>query len=99
MNLLLYSHAFAPSVGGLESVDLASGESAPTTYERSDYCALPRAVPVGEAMMAIVLANALAEKLGGDSIAEMKPRFESLRRASLDDLPMDNLEWRFGYNA
>jgi chorismate synthase len=86
-------------VGGLESVDLASGESAPTTYERSDYCALPRAVPVGEAMMAIVLANALAEKLGGDSIAEMKPRFETLRRASLDDLPMDNLEWRFGYNA
>jgi chorismate synthase len=86
-------------VKGLDSVDLATGESTPTTYERSDYCALPRAVPVGESMMAITLANALSEKLGGDSVAEMKPRFDALRRARLDDLPMDNLEWRFGYDA
>jgi chorismate synthase len=86
-------------VKGLDSVDLATGDSTPTTYERSDYCALPRAVPVGESMMAITLANALSEKLGGDSVAEMKPRFDALRRARLDDLPMDNLEWRFGYDA
>ncbi len=82
---------------GAESVNLATGESEKTTYERSDFCAVPRAVPVGEAMMAIVLADALLEKLGGDSIAEMKPRFEKLREARLEDLPMDNVEWRFGY--
>ena len=81
----------------LGSVNLATGESEPTTYERSDFCALPRAVPVGEAMLAIVLADALMEKLGGDSLDEMKPRFETLRQARLDDLPMDNVEWRFGY--
>ena len=52
---------------GAASVDLATGEPNPTVYERSDFCALPRAVPVGEAMMAIVLADALLEKLGGDS--------------------------------
>lgn len=84
---------------GMESINLVSGESELTTYERSDFCALPRAVPVGEAMMAIVLADALAEKLGGDSIAEMRPRFEALRRARLSDLPMDNVEWRFGYEG
>ena len=83
---------------GANSVDLATGEANPTVYERSDFCALPRAVPVGEAMMAIVLADALLEKLGGDSIDEMKPRFDSLRRNRLEDLPMDNREWRFGYD-
>ena len=83
---------------GANSVDLATGEANPTVYERSDFCALPRAVPVGEAMMAIVLADALLEKLGGDSIGEMKPRFDSLRRNRLEDLPMDNCEWRFGYD-
>jgi chorismate synthase len=82
---------------GLESVDLATGKPERTTYERSDFCALPRAVPIGEAMMAIVIADALIEKLGGDSIDEMRPRFESLRQARLSDLPMDNVEWRFGY--
>lgn len=82
---------------GAESVDLASGEANMTVYERSDFCALPRAVPVGEAMMAIVLADSLLEKLGGDSISEMKPRFAALRQNRLDDLPMDDVEWRFGY--
>jgi chorismate synthase len=37
-----------------------------------------------------VLADALIEKIGGDSINEMKPRFEALRKATLDDLQMDN---------
>ncbi len=82
----------------MPSVNLATGEPEVTTYERSDFCALPRAVPIGEAMMAIVLADALMEKLGGDSLAEMRPRFDSLRRARLVDLPMDNVEWRFGYD-
>jgi len=83
---------------GAASVDLASGAPNMTVYERSDFCALPRAVPVGEAMMAIVLAEALLEKLGGDSIEEMKPRFAALRRNRVSDLPMDNIEWRFGYD-
>ncbi|MFT3891258.1 MAG: chorismate synthase [Anaerolineales bacterium] len=74
-----------------QTVDFASGENAPTKYERSDFCPVPRAVPILEAMVAFVLADALIEKLGGDSINEMKPRFESLRKATLEDLPMDNI--------
>ena len=84
---------------GADSVDLSTGEANPTVYERSDFCALPRAVPVGEAMMAIVMAEALLEKLGGDSVEEMKPRFDALRRNRLEDLPMDNVNWRFGYEV
>ena len=81
----------------LDSVNLATGEAEPTTYERSDFNALPRAMPIGEGMLAIVLADALAEKLGGDSIEEMKPRFDALKRNRLSDVPMDNAEWRFGF--
>lgn len=73
-----------------QTVDLARGEEAPTRYERSDFCPVPRAVPILEAMVAFVLADALIEKLGGDSLDEMKPRCEALRRARLDDLRMDN---------
>lgn len=83
---------------GFDSVNLATGEASPTVYERSDFCALPRAVPVGEAMLAIVLAQELAAKLGGDSLAEQRPRFAALRRAHLDDLPMDDRRWRFDYD-
>jgi len=82
---------------GIGSVNLASGAEESTVYERSDFCAVPRAVPILEAMLAFVLADALIEKLGGDSISEMRPRFENLRRANLADLMMDNVEWRFGY--
>ena len=79
----------------LRSVDLASGELAATRYERSDTCAVPRAAVVGEAMVAFVLADALLEKLGGDSLAELRPRFDALRRGALDELEMDNVPWRF----
>ena len=74
-----------------QTVDLGSGQESPTKYERSDFCPVPRAVPILEAMIAFVLADALLEKLGGDSMNEMKPRFETLRKASLEDLQMDNL--------
>lgn len=73
-----------------QTVDLAAGIEAPTRYERSDFCPVPRAVPILEAMVAFVLADALIEKLGGDSLDEMKPRFAALRRATLDNLKMDN---------
>jgi len=72
------------------TVDLASGTESPTKYERSDFCPVPRAVPILEAMVAFVLAEVLIEKIGGDSMNEMKPRFESLRKASLHDLQMDS---------
>ena len=79
----------------LRSVDLADGAATHTRYERSDFCSVPRACVIFEAMTAFVLADALIEKLGGDSLEEMRPRFATLRRARLEDLPMDNVEWMF----
>jgi chorismate synthase len=62
------------TVTPLRSVDLATGEPAATRYQRSDVCAVPAASVVGEAMVAWVLADALIEKRGGDSLAEMRRR-------------------------
>jgi chorismate synthase len=72
-----------------QTVDLATGEETPTKYERSDYCPVPRAVVVLEAVVAHVLADVLLEKLGGDSMEEMRPRFGTLRQAKLSDLRME----------
>ena len=60
------------------TVDLATGEPTQTVYERSDVCPVPRAVVVAEAAVCLVLADALSEKLGGDSLEEMKVRFGRL---------------------
>jgi chorismate synthase len=55
----------------LRSVDLETMEESQATVERSDVCAVPAAAVVGEAMVAITLADALIEKFGGDTIAEL----------------------------
>ncbi|MGH9720253.1 MAG: chorismate synthase [Bryobacteraceae bacterium] len=60
----------------LESVDLATREPALAAYERSDVCVVPAAGVIGEAMVAIVLAQAFLEKFGGDSLGETKRNFE-----------------------
>ncbi|HUF37976.1 MAG TPA: chorismate synthase [Anaerolineales bacterium] len=72
-----------------ETVDLATGEETTTRYERSDFCPVPRAAPILEAVLAHVLADALLEKVGGDSMDEIAPRVASLRKTDLEDLPMD----------
>lgn len=65
-----------------QSIDLATGEAATTTYERSDTCPVPRACVVLESVVLIELAAALIEKLGGDSMKEMLTRYAALPTAN-----------------
>jgi chorismate synthase len=51
-------------------VDLKTGETVEAHFERSDICVVPAAGVIGEAMLAIVLANAILEKFGGDNMKE-----------------------------
>src|SRR6185369_11361541 len=60
----------------LESVDLDTRESVAAAYERSDVCVVPAAGVGGEAMVALVLAQAALEKFGGDSMTETKRNYE-----------------------
>jgi chorismate synthase len=61
----------------LKSVDLATKETVEAVVERSDVCAVPAAGIVGEAMMAIVLADAFLEKFGGDSLQEIRRNYDA----------------------
>lgn len=70
-----YKKPIATLRQGLPSVDLDTGEANPSQYERSDVTALPAAGVIAEAMVALVLADALLEKLGGDSMAELRAHF------------------------
>ena len=56
----------------LDTIDVASGEAAKAINQRSDVCAVPAAGVVAEAMVALVLADAMLEKFGGDSVVETK---------------------------
>ncbi len=60
----------------LESADLVTHEPSSAAYERSDVCVVPAAAVVAEAMVALVLAGAMIEKFGGDSIAETRRNYE-----------------------
>jgi chorismate synthase len=63
----------------LRSVDLATMRESPATVERSDVCAVPAAAVVGEAMVAIVLADAVIEKFGGDSVEELVANWKAFK--------------------
>jgi len=66
----------------LRSVDLTTLEDAPAAIERSDVCAVPAAGVIAEAMVALVVADALLERFGGDSVAQLQQHVD-LARASV----------------
>jgi chorismate synthase len=63
----------------LQSVDLRTKEPKAASFERSDTCVVPAAGVVGEAMVAWVLADAVLEKFGGDSLVELRDHLEATR--------------------
>jgi chorismate synthase len=64
----------------LDSVDLRTMKPAKAHIERSDVCAVPAAAVIGESLVCLVLANALIDKFGGDSMAEILPRLDAWRK-------------------
>ncbi|MDZ4045532.1 MAG: chorismate synthase [Rhodoglobus sp.] len=70
----------------LRTVDIATGAAAEAHHQRSDVCAVPAAGVVAEAMVALVLANSVLEKFGGDSLGETRRNLESYLAAIPDAL-------------
>ena len=68
----------------LPSVDLVTKEKVKAAYERSDVCVVPAAGVIGEAMVALVLAEAVREKFGGDTLEEALRSFEAYRQQLRD---------------
>jgi chorismate synthase len=90
VRVAVYMKPISTLMKPLRSVDLATMSPSPAAIERSDVCAVPAAAVVGEAMVAFVLADALLERFGGDSIAaldramaaaaaELRARFSTAR--------------------
>jgi chorismate synthase len=72
LRVSVYMKPISTLMKPLRSVDLATMTEAPAAIERSDVCAVPAAAVVGEAMVALVLADALLERFGGDSVAALE---------------------------
>ena len=75
-----YMKPIATLMKPLRSVDLTTMAESPAAIERSDVCAVPAAAVVGEAMVAFVLADAVLEKFGGDSIEELVANWQAFQR-------------------
>jgi chorismate synthase len=60
----------------LRTVDVSTGEATAAHHQRSDVCAVPAAGIVAEAMVALVIADAVLDKFGGDSVAETRRNYE-----------------------
>ncbi len=79
LRITAYMKPISTLMKPLRSVDLTTMTESPATVERSDVCAVPAAAVVGEAMVAFVLADALLEKFGGDSIDELVANWQAFR--------------------
>jgi len=79
IRITAYMKPIATLMRPLPSVDLSDGSPAAAAIERSDTCAVPAASIIGEAVVALVLADAFVEKFGGDSVAEIAANLESWR--------------------
>jgi chorismate synthase len=74
----------------LATIDVATGEAAKAHHQRSDVCAVPAAGIVAEAMVALVIANAVLEKFGGDSVAETERNLKAYLAAIPEVLASTN---------
>jgi len=73
----------------LHTTDMVTKEPVKAAYERSDWCVVPAGAVAGEAMVALVLADAFWQKFGGDSLAEMRRNFDNYaNKSTSSDAPV-----------
>ena len=85
-----YLKPISTTLTPIKSVDLHSGKETETIYERSDTCAVPRAVPIFEGVLSLDLLNSLIEKTGGDSKDEIAKRVANLQIYNIEDFELSN---------
>jgi len=92
-----YLKPISTTLTPIKSVDLHSGKETETIYERSDTCAVPRAVPIFEGVLSLDLLNSLIEKTGGDSKDEIAKRVDNLQNYNIENFELSNKKWTMGY--
>ena len=99
IELTAYMKPISTTLSPIKSVNLAEKEETETVYERSDTCAVPRAVPIFESAMALEILNAVLNKTGGDNKKEIIKNFENIPNLNIDEFDLDNKVWKFGYES
>ena len=99
IELTAYLKPISTTLTPIKSVNLAEKEETETVYERSDTCAVPRAVPIFESAMALEILNAVLKKTGGDNKKEIIKNFQNIPNLNIDEFNLDNKSWKFGYEA
>ena len=99
IELTAYLKPISTTLSPIKSVNLAEKEETETVYERSDTCAVPRAVPIFESAMALEILNAVLNKTGGDNKKEIIKNFENIPNLNIDEFDLDNKVWKFGYES
>ena len=92
-----YLKPISTTLTPIKSVNLVEQVETETNYERSDTCAVPRAVPIFESVFSIDLLNSLLEKTGGDSKEEIHSRVVKLQEFTIDDISLSNKNWNMKY--
>jgi len=90
IELTAYLKPISTTLSPIKSVNLAEKEETETVYERSDTCAVPRAVPIFESAMALEILNAVLHKTGGDNKKEIIKNFENIPNLNIDEFDLDN---------
>ena len=99
IELTAYLKPISTTLSPIKSVNLVEKEETETVYERSDTCAVPRAVPIFESAMALEILNAVLNKTGGDNKKEIIKNFENIPNLNIDEFDLDNKVWKFGYES
>ena len=85
IELTAYLKPISTTLTPIKSVNLVEKEETETVYERSDTCAVPRAVPIFESAMALEILNAVLNKTGGDNKKEIIKNFENIPSLNIDE--------------
>ena len=92
-----YLKPISTTLTPIKSINLSTKNETETVYERSDTCAVPRAVPIFESAMALEILKNLLIKTGGDSKKEITKNFENISKLHLDEFDLDNNTWNMKY--
>ena len=99
LHITAYLKPISTTLTPINSIDLAEKIETETVYERSDTCAVPRAIPIFEAVMAFEILNNLLLKTGGDNKKEILRNFNNIPKLEVDEFNMKNQSWNMKYNV
>ena len=99
LHITAYLKPISTTLTPINSIDLAKKMETQTVYERSDTCAVPRAIPIFEAVMAFEILNNLLLKTGGDNKKEIIQNFNNISKLETDEFNMKNELWSMEYDV